>query len=40
MMNNNKDKWTDKVRIIGLSCDDGLDAPKNSIADKKWDNIE
>jgi len=40
MMSNNKAKWTDKVRIIGLSCDDDLSAPKNRVADKKWDNIE
>lgn len=40
MMAKNKDKWTDKVRIIGLSCDDDVSAPKNRVNDKKWDSIE
>jgi len=40
MMTNNKDKWTDKVRIIGLSCDDSLNDVKNRVKDKKWDSIE
>jgi len=40
MMEKNKDSWTDNVRIIGLSCDDDLEAPKARIEEKKWDSIE
>jgi len=40
MMKNNNDKWKDTVRIIGLSCDDGVNAPKTRVDDKGWNNIE
>lgn len=40
MMKNNKEKWTDKVRIIGLSCDDGLDKVKERVNSKDWGTIE
>lgn len=32
--------WGDKVRIIGLSVDQDMDALKNRIEDKKWLKVE
>lgn len=40
MMTKNEATWKDKVRIIGLSCDDDLDSPNKRISEKGWDKIE
>jgi len=35
-----KNKWGDKVRIVGLGMDDSADALKKRVEDKKWDKVE
>jgi len=40
MLENRAEDWGDKVRIIGLSLDDEMDAIKKRIEDKNWLKIE
>jgi len=36
MLTENKDKWGDKVKIIGLSIDGAAETVKNHINNKGW----
>ena len=40
MLHKNASTWGDRVRIIGLSCDQELDLLKNHINAKQWTNVE
>jgi len=39
MLTKNAEKWGENVKIVGLGMDDGIDALKKRVADKKWDKI-
>lgn len=40
MLTKNKEKWGDKVRIIGLSIDQGTDVVKKHVEAKGWTAVE
>lgn len=40
MLNKRGADWGDKVRILGLSIDDSLDAVKGKVEEKQWTSVE
>lgn len=40
MLDENKEKWGDKVRIIGVSLDDNVESVRNRVNEKKWLSVE
>merc|ERR1711998_632671 len=40
MLDKNGEAWKDKVRIIGLSIDQGAEAVVKHVEDKKWGSVE
>jgi len=40
MLEKNKEKWGDKVRIIGISLDDTKEDAKLHVEKKKWTSVE
>lgn len=39
MLTKNAAIWGDKVQIVGLGMDDGVEALKNRVNEKKWEKI-
>jgi len=40
MMEKKAEEWKGKVRIIGISIDQGREAVKSHVEDKKWTSVE
>lgn len=40
MLDENKEKWGDKVRIIGVSLDDDAATARERVNEKKWLSVE
>jgi len=40
MLLKEKETWKDKVRIVGLGTDQGRDALKTRIEERKWTKVE
>jgi len=40
MLVKNKEKWSDRVRIIGVSIDSDVQTVKNHVQRKGWNDVE
>jgi len=39
MLTKNQSKWGNKVQIVGLGMDEGVDALKKRVNDKNWNKV-